>query len=341
MDNCQNNSALRPWLSPVQQVECLKEKGVKFELMSEDEAKDYLAQNNNYFRLGSYRRGFARVAEGKRKGEYIKLDFKMLVDLAVIDMLLRFEMLPITLDIEHYSKIKLLNKIESQDEDGYSLVSDYIDSYERTNSNGEPYNRVLDEIDKGNSSPYIAGILAKYKNREYPVWAFLELITFGSFIFFYKFCAERFGDSEMEDDFYLLQSVKSLRNACAHNNCILNNLQSGVPMYRPRETVQQAVAKISTIKRGQRKAKLSNDRLQQITTSLYLHKVLALDGVHENRAKLLDKFLQRMNKHIDYYKGNDQITSSFEYITKIINAWFSLNESFISDETLAPNDSSS
>lgn len=33
----------KPWLSPLQLVECLKSKGVKFELMSEGEACNYLA----------------------------------------------------------------------------------------------------------------------------------------------------------------------------------------------------------------------------------------------------------------------------------------------------------
>lgn len=38
-----------------------------------------------------------KVEEGARK-EYANLDFKMLVDLSIVDMLLRYEMLPLTLD---------------------------------------------------------------------------------------------------------------------------------------------------------------------------------------------------------------------------------------------------
>ena len=40
------------------------------------------------------------------------------------------------------------------------------------------------------------------------MWVFLELTSFGSFNHFYKFCADRFGDRKMVDDFYLLQRVK-------------------------------------------------------------------------------------------------------------------------------------
>ena len=47
----------KPWLSPVEQVQCLKEKGIAFDLMTEAEAERYLAANSNYFRVASYRQG--------------------------------------------------------------------------------------------------------------------------------------------------------------------------------------------------------------------------------------------------------------------------------------------
>lgn len=31
-----------------------------------------------------------------------------------------------------------------------------------------------------------------------------------------------------------------------------------------------------------------------------------------------------MNKHIEYYEGNDQISSGFEFIEKLVDAWFFL-----------------
>ena len=29
-----------------------------------------------------------------------------------------------------------------------------------------------------------------------------------------------------------------------------------------------------------------------------------------------------MNRHIDYYEGNLQISSSFDFVSKLIDAWF-------------------
>ena len=312
----------KPWLTPAEQVEHLKSKGVRFSLVSETDASEYLSRNNNYFRLRSYRTGFAKVDEGARKGQYANLDFKMLVDLSIIDMLLRYEMLPVTLDIEHFEKIRLLGRIEQAGEDGYSIVADFLASYDRQNAKGEVANAIKDEIRRGESSPYVAGILLRYPTFDFPAWVLLELIAFGSFIYFYKFCAERFDDKAMLDEFYLLQNVKCLRNACAHNNCILNDMSSGKPMFKARHAVSIAVGQIGTIGRGQRKAKLSNDRLQQIATALYLHGRLASKGVRESRAKNLQVLVRRMFKHIDYYKGNYQISSGFGFIASLIAAWF-------------------
>lgn len=208
---------IKRWLTPCEQVEHLKGKGVRFALVSEEWAVSYLSKNNNYFRLRSYRTGFSKVEEGPRKGQYANLDFKMLVDLSIIDMLLRYQMLPMTLDIEHFAKVRLLERIEEAGEDGYSIVRSFLASYDETNSKGEVFNSAKNEIRRGSSSPYVAGILAKYPDFDFPAWVFLELVSFGSFIYFYKFCADKFDDKKMMDEFYLLQSVKSLRNACAHN----------------------------------------------------------------------------------------------------------------------------
>lgn len=88
----------KPWLTASEQIDYLKSRGVHFSLMSENDARVYLEENSNYFHQRADRLGFPKVEEGSRKGEYANLDFKMLVDLSIVDMLLRYEMLPLTLD---------------------------------------------------------------------------------------------------------------------------------------------------------------------------------------------------------------------------------------------------
>lgn len=312
----------KAWLTPAEQVLHLKSKGVRLDLISETDSVSYLTDNSNYFRLRSYRTRFAKVEEGQRAGEYARLDFKMLIDLSIIDMLLRYEMLPMTLDVEHFAKVKLLGKIEAAGEDGYSVVADFLASYDRADDDGKVHNRTKDEIARGESSPYVAPLIARYPDFTYPAWAFLEVITFGTFIYFYKFCAMRFCDQGMLDDFYLLQGVKGLRNACAHNNCIINDMTAGEPRHKARYAVTRALGGVACVGADQRRSKMSNERFQEIVTTLYMHRSLASDGVHEHVCASLARFVQRMNRHLEYYEGNLQVLSGFDFLSKVIEAWF-------------------
>lgn len=307
-----------PLLTISQQIVNMKQRGVSFVGMQEDAASEYLRRNNNYFRLRSYRCGFERISDGEFKDNYVNLDFAMLVDLATIDMHLRYALLPMSLEIEHSYKIKLLQIIEENQEDGYQIVKDYIEGYECDGTN----NSVLAEIKKGENGPYTCGLISNY-NNEYPVWVFIELITFGQFIRFWRFCAKRYDNDAMRDDFFLLQSVKGVRNACAHNNCILNDMSAGRPKYNVRYSVRRAVGNTSIGKQMAR-SKLSNERLIQLTTTLYVHKEVASAGIISAQSDELNHLVNRMYRHADYYQKNDQIRTGFEYITALVRAWYPL-----------------
>ena len=65
---------------------------------------------------------------------------------------------------------------------------------------------------------------------------------------------------------------------------------------RPNDTISQAVSSVASIGSGQRRSKLSNERLRQIVATLYLHKERASSGVLEHRTEDLGKFAERMKK---------------------------------------------
>ena len=72
---------VKPKLSLDGQIEHLKEKGVLFNIMDEAEARDYLGQHNNYFKLTAYRKNYDKHPAGENKDKYINknaLLFKML-----------------------------------------------------------------------------------------------------------------------------------------------------------------------------------------------------------------------------------------------------------------------
>lgn len=86
-----------------------------------------------------------------------------------------------------------------------------------------------------------------------------------------------------------------------HNNCVLNNLVAGVPAHRARHAVTRALGSVPGVSAAMRRSKMSNDRLQQITTALYMHRCVASPGVIEHRSQSLHAFVARMNRHSDHY----------------------------------------
>ena len=307
----------KPWLTPRKQVEHLLSKGVRFEIWSEADAESYLRENNSYFRLRSYRSNFAKRVGGEADDQYINLDFAMLVDLSVIDMYLRNELLPLTLDIEHFSKMGLLGTIEGHDEDGYGIVQDFLGRFWMSDGT----NSVISEIKRGLSSPYTRGLIERHPSSDYPVWEFFEVIPFGRFTHFVRFCAERFDDNDLLDRFYLLQSVKGLRNACAHNSCIINDMKAGGATHQARAAVTRGLGEIG-VRRDARRTKMSNERFQQMATTLFLHSHIASGGVVRHRALRLEELVKRMAKHSDYYEPGGLVLTGFAFIEAMVSGWY-------------------
>ena len=195
---------VKPKLSVDEQIEHLKRKGVLFNIMDEDKAKDYLKRNNNYFKLTAYRKNYPKHPDGENKDKYIRLEFAYLVDIAVADMKLRYQIIHMALDIEHHMKLQLLRKIDSSSEDGYQIVKDFIDNLPETQKNS-----LEAEIARNENNIYCGDIIKKY-DHDYPIWAFVEIIPFGRVISFYGFCAERFQDKKMKNTYYQLLTCKEI-----------------------------------------------------------------------------------------------------------------------------------
>lgn len=307
----------KPKLNIEQQIGRLSEKGIKFNLISKEEAIKYLTDNNNYFKLTAYRKTFPKHCNGENSGKYIDLDFAQLKDLAIIDMRLRYALLHLALDVEHYAKVRLIKAIADSPDDGYDIVKNFISSL--ADSQREAFEK---EIERNRDNPYCGDIIHKY-DGEYPVWAFVEVIPFGRFVAFYKHCANYLGDRKMADEYFLLLSAKELRNAAAHSNCILNDLSPGTSHRQTNHVVNSELSKIPGITKGIRRRKTSNSRIQQIITLLYAHKRFVTSvGVHEHQCEVLHGVAGRMFRNISYYDNNDTISTTFGFVKSVIDNWF-------------------
>jgi abortive infection bacteriophage resistance protein len=307
----------KPKLSLDGQIEHLKEKGVLFNIMDETAAKEYLAQNNNYFKLTAYRKNYDKNPDGENKGKYIKLEFAYLVDLAIIDMDIRYRIVHMALDIEHHTKLQLLRKMDEKNEDGYQVVQDYIDSLDERQKN------IFDsEIDRNRGSVYCGGIIDKYEGA-FPIWAFVEVISFGRLVAFYGFCADRFADKAMKDNFYRLLTCKEIRNASAHSNCILNDLRAKTAAHGTNADITKALMAIPGMNSNFRKNRMSNVRIQQVITLLYMHKMMVgSDGIRKSESDELKRITIRIDKNINYYKSNQKIKGTLDFLKMVVDNWF-------------------
>lgn len=308
---------VKPKLSLDGQIEHLKEKGVLFNIMDEAEARDYLGQHNNYFKLTAYRKNYDKHPAGENKDKYINLEFAYLVDIAVIDMQLRYRIVHMALDLEHHTKLQLLRKMDEYNEDGYQVVQDYIDSLD------EKQRKIFDsEINRNKGNIYCGDIIAKYEGA-FPVWAFIEIVPFGRLVAFYGFCADRFSDKSMKDTFYRLLTCKEIRNASAHSNCILNNLKAKTAAHSTNAAVTLELMKIKGMNTNFRKNRMSNARIQQVVTLLYTHKdMVESEGIKRSESEDLKKIMERVDKNYDFYNTNPMIKGTFDFLKLVVDSWF-------------------
>lgn len=198
-------SKARPSIGLDAQIDLLERHGVGFDICSREDARDFLERRSYFFKLKAFDNLFVRDDGGK----YLDLDFAYLKDVASLDFHIRQFALSMVSEIEHAVKVRfnaLLMRRTS--EDGYALVADFDKSQRKR---GRSLLRLLGNV-------YTQAIVDKYGERP-PAWLIWETTTFNTTIDFYRFFLERSG---YEDSIYgLLTSVRILRNAASHHNCVL------------------------------------------------------------------------------------------------------------------------
>ena len=317
----------KPFQTAAQLIQKMKtEKGITFRHISEAEAERYLLDINNYLRTASYRKNYPKYLNGSKKDTYIRLDFAYLKELSTLDFHFRRAVVQMCFDIEHDIKITMLKYIEQTPAvDSYKIVEDFI-----TNN---PY--ILKKLEATVYAPFTADLFQKYftvqtsvnpnthrnENRidaydDCPLWVFFELITFGDLLklyqFFYHTTQTRPPVSEK-----LLNLVKSLRNACAHNNCILANMKHGTSSVPPE--ISQYVARIQTISTAQRQKKLTCRPILEFVTLVYVYKKVVSSNIQTHGIKKIKAlFFTRFLKNWRYFISNDLLKSNYRFVREIV-----------------------
>ena len=283
-------------------VNSLDQRGITFSEIKKFEAIRVLETKNYFYKITAYRKNFHK----NKKGKYIDLDFSYLVDLASIDMQVRYWLLNISLDIEHSIKTKVLNLItKNTDEDGFTIVSDF------SVANPRAYSKTIEQLKR---SRYHSEM---YKKRQVrlPIWTLIETMDFGTLCSFVQFYYDRYKDIELKKMYDLCMNAKNIRNSCAHSNVLLLNFFGKKNSLEKVSQIVLSTAKKVNVDLRQAKSKKINDLLSLI----YLEKVYASEFIIYQRKKRGIELLERAKRNKEKYKGNRNLVDMFNIFSKIVD----------------------
>ena len=318
-----------------QLIEHMKGKGVKFSLISEKEAKAHLCGHNNYFKLTAYRKNYTKTTTGVNAGKYENLEFAYLIELARLDTEVRHLLLQMALDIEHFLKVALIHAVEDRmasvgDEDGYEIVrgfliaDDVLSISERAEKATKRSSSFSRKITQNKRNPYCGGLIDSYSD-EMPIWTFVELVSFGDLRDLIEYYTVKTG-WQIPVDLKSIDRVRQLRNACAHGNCIINDLCPVSPTTSGKSGVSSAplfitnFVKKAGVGTSSRQKKLSNPRINQIVHLLYVYDLVFTSKHTRNQrlTELQNLINVRFQEHTDYFKNNQILTSTYDFFQKIV-----------------------
>lgn len=301
-----------------EQINNFKTKNIKFDIMNEKYAAQYLSYNTYFFKLKSFAKSFEY---NETKKQYINLDFAYLVELSKLDMYLREYIIKLSLDTEHFLKVKFMYDLTNNDlEDGYNIVNIFLNKY--------PY--ISQNIENKKRDSACADLIHKY-NDNWAAWNIIEVLSFGDFVKLFQLYYNLYPDKKSNVIVNLLWPLKFIRNASAHNNCLLNTLRKPYMhthlfndkrnTIEPNKELVSLLIKVPDISKNTRKKKLVNPIIHDFVASLFLFNEICSSEILKekqflNLKKLMD---ERFCMHKDYFINDNVFTSNYEFIKKIVD----------------------
>lgn len=286
---------------------CKETLGITFNLKSEEEASVFLAKHNYFFRLKQY----ADFGEKTKSGKFTNVDFGQMVELSTVDMFLRKLILKMTLDFEHYLKVKIINDSqENPADDGYAVVENFL----------ETHNRVRHLIENLNNSSnfYNRQVFDKYKEKT-SVWSIVEMLGFSDFIDFYAHYYQYFHlKCEYTPHF---DSVRRLRNAAAHNTCMISNLKPQNWFKSDIEINFELLGAKLEVGNGVISSCLKVPVLNDFAVMLSNYvKLISSPKIKEKTLEEMQEFFNgRMILHKDYFENVNEIKNAYHFAKDVLD----------------------
>ena len=301
-------STIKELLTVDQLIDHMKYRGIKFKEISEEEAKIFLNNNNYYMKLASYRANYVKCQSGEREGQYQNLDFAYLKELSTLDMYLRYMIMEMALDIEHAIKVKIIRDVaDNPEEDGYNIMKKFLEKNNNIN--------ILKKIKSHKSGEYCKDLIEKYYPY-FPVWVFVELISFGDLLYFTSFYENEYNIKIINNTF--MNIVRDLRNASAHSNCILNKMTERIDSTKQiNSEISEFVKRMSDVSKQSRKNNLNYKFTYNFICLLYVYDSLMSNTVKQKRYKQIIEFMDgRVKKNKNYFLSNSKILGVYNFNKK-------------------------
>lgn len=302
---------MKQLLSIEELIQHMKNRGITFNEISENDAKQFLQNNNYYMKLAAYRANYDKCDTGKRQGQYKKLDFGYLKELSTIDMYLRYIVMDMCLDIEHVIKVRLIKNITNNlSEDGYDIVRKFIAQDDNL--------RILKNIRSHKSGEYCKDLIEKYYPY-FPVWVFVELISFGDLLYFCSFYEKIYGVQIINNK--LMNTVRDVRNAAAHSNCLLNKMTEKIDSTKQvNNEISSFIIGMKNISKTSRVNNLSYKFTNSFVTVLYVYDSLMNEIPKQKRYKEIQEFMNgRVVKNKQFFQSNSKIVGVYNFHKKVID----------------------
>jgi abortive infection bacteriophage resistance protein len=291
----------KPKKSYLELITSMKNRGIAFDITSEEVAESFMESNNYYFKLASYRKNFPKI-----NGKYTNLDFAYLQDLAAIDASLRRFLSDITLAVEHGLKVKILDLItKNVEEDGYSIIQEF------RRAKPKSYGRVLSYLQ---ANKYSHDLYSKH-HSEPAVWVFLEVAPFGDLSQFIEFYFTKYPSRTLSTIVANMKFAKNIRNAAAHSNPILVNL------FTPQEFLPnptQAVVSEASLMNVDN-LMLTDMKIHDLVALFYLNKKLTSNAARKHFHEHGIRVIKRFDRHSEYYQTIASVKQFKKILANIID----------------------
>ena len=225
-------------------------------------------------------------------------------------MFLRKILLKMTIDLEHYLKVKLVNDCQNNPvDDGYEVVEKFLESHPKVKDSLTQFTR---------ATGYGENSFRKYVAAP-AVWNFVEMISFADFINFYAFYYD-FMRKECEYTKHF-ESVRRIRNACAHNVCMLSSFKAVQGFKSDLETNFELLGGKIGIGNGTISSCMKVPLLNDFAVMLSVYtKLISSPKIKEiTIQEIKDFFDGRMVYRKHYFDGHTDIKNAYHFARKVLD----------------------